>query len=117
MCGIIEAGLVFNKEMKMIELTVTMRIDADEYGVSAYACNVTGENIPVNLIVHIDEVLQTDLDEGYLEELPTNRFFNAKNSFEFEGDWSVGLAYAWVSVCKWAMMDRLDQIEEDENKK
>ena len=91
----------------MIELTVTMRIDADEYGVSAYACNVTGENIPVNLIVHIDEVLQTDLDEGYLEELPTNRFFNAKNSFEFEGDWSVGLAYAWVSIYHWELLECL----------
>ena len=98
------------------ELTITMRIDADEYGASVCACEITGEKIPVDLIKHLDEVLQADLDEGYLEDLPTNRFFNAQNSFEFdEGDPSVGLASAWVSIYHWELLECLGKEIEWKN--
>ena len=94
----------------MVELTVTMRIDTDKHRV--YACEITGEKVPVDLIMHIDEVLQTDLDEGYLNDLPTNRFFNAKNYFDFDvGDWSVGLASAWVSVCDWELLSTENAVD------
>ena len=43
----------------MVELTVTMRIDTDKHRV--YALEVTGENVLVDLIIHLDEVLQADL--------------------------------------------------------
>ena len=90
------------------ELTITMRIDADETGASVCACEITGEKIPVDLIMHLDEVIQTDLDEGDLNDLPTNRLFNAQNSFELdEGDPSVGLASAWVSVYDWELLECL----------
>ena len=87
------------------ELTITMRIDADENGASVCACEITGKNVPVDLIIHIDEALRKDLRNGHLDDLPTNRFFTAKNSFVYdEGDMSAGLPPAWLSVYDWALL-------------
>ena len=87
----------------MVELTVTMRIDTDR----VYALEVTGENVLVDLIIHLDEVLQADFYAGFLENLPTNRLFAAKNSFEYEwGDVRIGLFPGWVSVGEWELLER-----------
>ena len=87
----------------MVELTVTMRIDTDR----VYALEVTGENVLVDLIIHLDEVLQADFYAGFLENLPTNRLFAAKNSFEYEwGDVRIGLLPGWVSEGEWELLER-----------
>ena len=98
------------------ELTITMRIDADEYGASVCACEITGKNVPVDLIIHIDEALRKDLRNGHLDDLPTNRFFNAQNSFEYDvGDQSVGIAPAWVSIYHWELLECLGKEIEWKN--